>query len=154
MADPGQNTGLRVSLPKPNCVARPSDCADIDVINTLDGFNLQPRLSIPFDGAIDVSTVNSQTVFLMSLGSTRPGGAPGGKMVGIDQIVWDPATDTVHAEADEFLDQQFGGTLDYFIQAVFNVNLNRLETSMACSKATTPRGALRGHPESRLTPPS
>ena len=49
---------------------------------------------------------------------------------------------------------QFGWTLDYFIQAVFNVNLNRLETSMACSKATTPRGALRGHPESRLTPPS
>jgi hypothetical protein len=105
VADPGQNTGLRVSLPKPNCVARPSDCADIDVINTLDGFNLQPRLSIPFDGAIDVSTVNSQTVFLMSLGGTLPGGAPGGKIVGINQIVWDPATDTVHAEADEFLDQ-------------------------------------------------
>ena len=56
--DHGQKTGLRVSLPRPDCVVRPSDCADIDVINTLDGFNLQPRLSIPFSGPIDVTTVN------------------------------------------------------------------------------------------------
>jgi hypothetical protein len=52
-----------MNLPKPDCAVRPSDCADIDVINTLDGFNLQPRLSIPFSGDIDVSTVSSQTVF-------------------------------------------------------------------------------------------
>ena len=48
--DHDQKTGLHVSLPKPVCTVRPSDCADIDVINTLDGFNLQPRLSIPFSG--------------------------------------------------------------------------------------------------------
>jgi hypothetical protein len=57
-----------MNLPKPDCAVRPSDCADIDVINTLDGFNLQPRLSIPFSGDIDVSTVSSQTVFLIRLG--------------------------------------------------------------------------------------
>jgi Tol biopolymer transport system component len=50
VADASENTGLRVGLPKPDCVARPSDCADLGVINELDGFNLQPRLSIPFDG--------------------------------------------------------------------------------------------------------
>ena len=44
--EPSHLTGVRVSLPKPDCVALPSDCADIDVLNTLDGFNLQPRLSI------------------------------------------------------------------------------------------------------------
>ena len=60
-----QKTGRVVSLPKPSCVAHPSDCMDVDVINTLDGFNLQPRLSIPFDGDIDVSTVSSQTVLLI-----------------------------------------------------------------------------------------
>ncbi|HEY8709924.1 MAG TPA: hypothetical protein VIM34_18240, partial [Burkholderiaceae bacterium] len=42
-----QNTFKRVALPKPNCAVRPSDCADIDVINTLDGFNTQPRISVP-----------------------------------------------------------------------------------------------------------
>src|SRR5262245_16168079 len=48
--DSSQKTGLRINFPKPDCSNRPSDCEDIDVINTLDGFNLQPRLSIPFDG--------------------------------------------------------------------------------------------------------
>lgn len=104
-ADLSQNTGRRVNLPKPNCQQRPSDCADLDVINTLDGFNLQPRLSIPFDGPIDVETVTSRTVFLVSLGSTLPGGDRGGKVIGINQVVWDPATFTLHIESDELLEQ-------------------------------------------------
>src|SRR5262249_20079167 len=69
-ADATQNTGRRVNLPKPDCGTRPSDCDDLDVINALDGFNVQPRLSIPFDGAIDVASVSSQTVFIVRLGST------------------------------------------------------------------------------------
>src|SRR5947209_8207668 len=100
--DHEQKTGLRVSLPKPDCTVRVSDCADIDVINTLDGFNLQPRLSIPFSGPIDVSTVSSRTVFLVRLSHYH---GHGGDPIGINQIVWDPATNTLHAESDELLDQ-------------------------------------------------
>ncbi|PYN46889.1 MAG: hypothetical protein DME00_17435 [Candidatus Rokuibacteriota bacterium] len=100
--DHEQKTGLRVSLPKPDCAVRVSDCADIDVINTLDGFNLQPRLSIPFSGPIDVSTVSSRTVFLVRLSHHH---SHGGDPIGINQIVWDPATNTLHAESDELLDQ-------------------------------------------------
>lgn len=48
--DPAQKTGRRVDLPYPDCSVRVSDCHDLEVINTLDGFGLQPRLSIPFDG--------------------------------------------------------------------------------------------------------
>jgi len=103
VADPSQNTGLRVELPKPDCAARPSDCADIDVLNTLDGFNAQPRISIPFNGPIDPASVSSANVFLVSLGSTLGGG--GGKVVGINQVVWEPAANTLHVESDEFLDQ-------------------------------------------------
>jgi hypothetical protein len=103
--DSGQNTGLRVNVPKPDCAVRPTDCFNLDVINTLDGFNVQPRLSIPFDGAIDATSATSQTVFLVSLGSTRPGGDGGGKVLGINQVVWDVATTTLHAESDEILDQ-------------------------------------------------
>jgi hypothetical protein len=105
VGDPSHNTGLRVNLPKPDCAVRPSDCKDLDVINTLDGFNLQPRLSIPFDGPIDVTTVTSKAVFLISLGSTLRHGDHGGKVIGINQVVWDPPTLTLHAESDEFLDQ-------------------------------------------------
>jgi hypothetical protein len=103
--DPGHNTGLRVNLPKPDCGVRVSDCQNIDVLNTLDGFNLQPRLSIPFTGPIDVNSVTSDTVFLLNLGSTLPGGNPGGQVVGINQIVWDPETNTLHVESDELLEQ-------------------------------------------------
>ena len=103
--DLGQNTFRRVKLPKPDCSVRPSDCADIDVLNKLDGFNLQPRLTIPFDEPIDVSTVSSDSVFLVSLGSTLPGGPWPGHVVGINQVVWDSASLTLYAETDELLDQ-------------------------------------------------
>lgn len=105
VADATQNTGLRVNLPKPDCSARPSDCEDLDVINTLDGFNLQPRLSIPFDGPIDAASVTSDTVFLVSLGNAREPGDHGGRRVGINQIVWDPPTYTLQVQSNEQLDQ-------------------------------------------------
>src|SRR2546427_2490158 len=101
--DHDNKTGLRMNLPKLNCSTRPTDCADADVINTLDGFNLQPRLSIPFSGSIDVSSVSSSTVFLVRVGDGH--GRRSRHVVGINQVVWDPATNTLHAESDEFLDQ-------------------------------------------------
>jgi hypothetical protein len=103
--DPDQATFRRVDLPKPDCAARPSDCEDIDVMNTLDGFNLQPRLAIPFDGPIDVASVDGGNVFLLRLASTLPEANPGSARVGINQVVWDPATMTLFAESDEFLDE-------------------------------------------------
>ena len=47
VADSSHNTGLRVNLPLPDCQARPSDCDDLNVINTLDGFNLSPASRSP-----------------------------------------------------------------------------------------------------------
>jgi hypothetical protein len=94
--DSTQITGLHVDLPKPDCATRPSDCADIDVLNALDGFNIQPRISIPFSGPIDPSTVSSKTVFLVG---------PGDRVAGINQAVWEPAANTLHVESDEQLAQ-------------------------------------------------
>ncbi len=102
--DFSQNTFRRVRLPKPDCNVRPSDCADIDVLNTLDGFNVQPRITVPFTGAIDVSTVNSETVFLVNLGDTRSGDGFG-QRVGINQVSWDPGTNTLVFESDEQLNE-------------------------------------------------
>jgi hypothetical protein len=97
--DGSQLTGLRVNLPKPDCAVRPSGCDDAAVLNALDGFNLQPRLSIPFTGPIDLATVTSDTVFLFEVGL-------GHGFVGINQFVWDPdPANTLHVESDEFLDQ-------------------------------------------------
>ena len=104
VADPRNRTGRRVNLPLPDCSTRPSDCNDLAVVNTMDGFNLLPRISIPFDGDIDPRSVSSRSVFIVEL-------ARDGKKtivansVGINQVVWDPATLTVHVESDEVLRQ-------------------------------------------------
>jgi Bacterial virulence factor lipase N-terminal len=105
VADPTQNTRRRVNLPLPDSATHLSDYQDTQVLNTLDGFNLQPRMSIPFDGPIDVNSVNSNTVFLVSLGDTLNPHDHGGQVVGINQVVWDPATNTLHAQSDQVLDQ-------------------------------------------------
>ena len=148
-ADASQLTGRRVDLPKPDCAARPSDCADIDVLNTLDGFNVQPRISVPFTGPIDLVTVSSDTIFIVG---------PEGH-VGINQAVWEPATNTLHFESDEQLapdstyllvltngvhaangtpidatfrhDLNFGQTKDPAVKAYRKALLGALETAVA-----------------------
>ena len=99
-----QNTFRRVNLPKPDCAVRVSDCNDIEVINTLDGFNTQPRISIPFTGDIDPATVTSDTVYLLNLGDTLSGRGAGDK-VGINQVSWDPAGKVLVLESDELLQE-------------------------------------------------
>ena len=107
--DSQQLTGLRVNMPLPNCATNPSDCADLALLNQLDGFNLQPRLSIAFDGAIDPSTVNSNTVFLVTvpgpglLGLDFDNFTP--QVIGINQIVWDPASLTLFAASNDHLNE-------------------------------------------------
>ncbi|HET9837563.1 MAG TPA: Ig-like domain-containing protein [Candidatus Angelobacter sp.] len=107
--DSQQLTGLRVNLALPNCATHPSDCADLTLLNQLDGFNLQPRISVPFDGAIDPSTVNSSTVFLVQIppGFTGDGDQPvTPNIIGINQTVWDPASLTLFVESDQHLTQR------------------------------------------------
>lgn len=96
--DWSQLTGRRVSLPKPDCGARPSDCTDIHVLNALDGFSVFPRITIPFTGDIDPATVTSDTVFLVSLSSLR--------RIGINQRIWDPQTKILSLKPDEQLRQR------------------------------------------------
>ena len=100
---PENITGLRVNLPLPDCGAQPSGCDDLKVVNQMDGFNVQARLSIPFDGPIDPTTVNNSTLFLVQL---TPGAMDSrGKVVGVNQILWDPPSNTLYAESDEMLEQ-------------------------------------------------
>ena len=88
--DSSQNTGKQLVLTFPF---------------ELDGFPVQPRLSIPFSGPIEPNTVSSKNVFLVSLGSTLPGGPQPGQIIGINQVVWEVAANTLHAESNDLLDQ-------------------------------------------------
>ena len=105
LRDSRQNTNQRVNLPLPNCATHPSDCIDVALLNQLDGFNTQPRISIPFDGAIDPATVTSATVFLLRIGNLSDPADFHPQTIGINQVVWDPATLTLFVESDQHLDQ-------------------------------------------------
>jgi Bacterial virulence factor lipase N-terminal len=102
--DWSNQTFRRVNLPTPDCTVRVSDCQDIAVINTLDGFSTQPRITVPFTGAIDPASVTSDTVFLLNLGDVQTGRGLGSR-VGINQRLWDPATNTLVFESDELLQE-------------------------------------------------
>jgi virulence factor lipase-like protein len=99
--DSDQITRRKIHLPEPDCKTRRSDCQDVAVMNTLDGFSVSPRISIPWDGAIDISTVNSRTVFLIPLS----GGQPAYRVIGIDQVVWNPERNRLFAKSADLLNQ-------------------------------------------------
>ena len=123
VADNEQNTARRVNLPMPeDCTVEVSECEDIAILNQLDGFNLNARISVPFDGDIDPSSVNNQTVFLVSLGDALArhqevlaGGDenfdPGDvrlaatATIGINHIVWTPDIHELSFRPDQTLDQ-------------------------------------------------
>ena len=66
------------------------------------------------------------------LDSTRPGNPPGGERIGINQIVWDAATHTVHFEVDRLLDQhrRYGVIVTKDLEARERVKA-RLEKALA-----------------------
>ncbi len=95
VADNRQVTGRLVQMPLPrHCTtANSSICDSTRLLNTLDGFDLQPRVYIPFSGAIDVNTVKPKTVYV---------DGPGGR-AGIYEIVYDPRTHILEGTVDRQL---------------------------------------------------
>jgi hypothetical protein len=138
--DTTENTGRRLAHPYPDCTVQPSDCDDLDVINTLDGWGLQTRISVPFSGEIDLGSVTSDSIFLVSLGSTLPGNPPGGERIGINQVVWDVATRTLHFEVNRLLDQhrRYGVIVTRDVLDISGRHVRKME-AFESRAATAPR---------------
>jgi hypothetical protein len=107
VADTAQKTGLRVNLPLPDCKVEPSTCAEIGLINELDGFSINPRIQVRFPGPIDVNTLRDgiYIVWLNDLTTEEYGLHPAGHITPINQMLYDPATNTAYAKPDEILSQ-------------------------------------------------
>ena len=86
--DPAQATGRRVALPLPDCAVRASDCHEIRLLNQLDGFDLDPRVAIAFRTPVDPASLTARDV------SVTP--TSGGPALGLNRLVWDAATNTLH----------------------------------------------------------
>jgi hypothetical protein len=107
LADPAQKTGLRVALPVDNCQSPTGDCAELNLLNQLDGFHLQPRITVKFTAGINPDTLRDG-IFLvwMETAWSRPfelGSA--GKITPVNQLQWDPTTNTAYAKPDQPLEQ-------------------------------------------------
>jgi pimeloyl-ACP methyl ester carboxylesterase len=83
VTDPAQATGLRVNLPAPD--------RETTLVNQLDGFNIQPRVRVRFSGPVNPETLRRGIFLLRGDGQT----------VRVNQVVWDPTTNTAYAEADQ-----------------------------------------------------
>jgi Bacterial Ig-like domain len=100
VADATQRTGLRVALPLPDCRSAVSVCEDVRLLNELDGFDLSPRLALPFSGAIDLGSVTARSVFVVRLGAGPPEAVP------VSRLVHDPGTRTLYARPDALLEPE------------------------------------------------
>ena len=110
VADRSQLTGRRINFRKgidyPNVggVVQPS-CTNADYslcdafaqLDKLDGFDLQPRVVVPFTGAINLGSVNASDFSI----STDTGAF----FSGLRQLTFDPATNTLAGISDAFLSE-------------------------------------------------
>src|SRR5436190_6402552 len=106
--DKAQLTGLRVHFRlgrdypnvggrvRKSCTSRTySICDSFRELNKLDGFDLQPRVTVPFTGSIRLGSVNDKDFFITTAG---------GKFAsGLRQLTFDPATRTLAGTSDKFL---------------------------------------------------
>lgn len=72
-----------------------SICDGFAQLNKLDGFDLQPRVVVPFTGAIRLESVSDSDFFI----STRKGAF----VSGLRQLTFDPVTHTLAGISDKFL---------------------------------------------------
>ena len=148
--DAAQLTGLRVDLPVPDCTeATFSTCAALEILNTADGFDLQPRFFIPFSGDVDVTTVTPATAYVEG---------PTGR-VGLQELTFDPALDVLAARTRDQLPERTrhvlvltrsvrgtdGSTLDREVRVPFTTmsatsELARLQASLDDGSAYTSAG--------------
>src|SRR6185295_4917946 len=144
VADRSQLTGRRINFrqgidyPKVGGVVQPS-CTSADYsicdafaqLNKLDGFDLQPRVLVPFTGPINLGSVNRSNFFIS---------ADNGDFVsGLRQLTFDPATNTLAGITDSFLSE---GT-SYRIRVTNGILDNGGRRVRACSGACVVRFTTR-----------
>ncbi len=130
VADAGQATGRRVNLPKPDCAVRVSDCNEINLIDQLDGFDLDPAVAIGFDTPIDVGQVTDANVSVQRVA--------GGSAIGLNRLVWDPATNTLYGHPKH----QLQPATRYRIVVTANVNGQAGTTTFTTMSATRALGQM------------
>ena len=100
IAAPLQITGRQINLPAASCLPEFAGvtCGNTDLLNRFDGFSINPRTMVCFDGPIDAGTLQGGISYI-SL--DRPS-----EITGVNQIFYDPATHCAFAKPNAILSQQ------------------------------------------------
>ena len=67
-ADPAQLTGRRIHLSLVNCREAPSTCDEINLLNGLDGWSVNPRMTLGFSGSVKLDSITRSSAFVLPLG--------------------------------------------------------------------------------------
>ena len=102
-----QKTQLRVNMPVPDCNTQYSACQEGALLDQYDGFSVRARVAVRFSAPVNTATLTGG-VFFVALGnvnSEETGVMQTGQRMAINQVVYDPATNTMYAKPDNVLDQ-------------------------------------------------
>ena len=94
---------LSPSGTKPNLAIQCPECA---AVNRTDGFALEPLIQVRFSAPVNPATLRNG-VFLLWLDTRQTVGFttyPQRYLMPVNQVGWDPATNTMYANPDEALD--------------------------------------------------
>ena len=141
--DRSQLTGRRVALPVTGCSASPTTCNELRLIDQLDGFDLDPRLALRFDRAVDPAAVARATTVVGGRDHDGDSDADdaGGRGTGIDRVVYDAATHTVYSHPATQLAP--GTTYRIVVHGSRSSGLPTSVTGFTTESATTGLLALR-----------
>jgi fermentation-respiration switch protein FrsA (DUF1100 family) len=105
--DAMQKTGVRINLPVPPCTTQYTSCQETGLLEQFDGFSIRARAQARFSAAVSVNTLRSGMFYiaLNNLTSDEPGIHKNGEIIPVDQVVYDPTTNTVYAKPQSALDQ-------------------------------------------------
>jgi Bacterial Ig-like domain len=95
-----QKTGLQVNLPTPmgcTLLSTSAQCVNTELLNQLDGFNVNPRITVCFSAAVNVSTLTAGISFIAADRIGLP--------ISINQVIFDPAANCAYAKPSQVLDQ-------------------------------------------------
>jgi hypothetical protein len=129
--NPLQQTGLQVNLPPPPGCNGPSSstaCVNALLENQLDGFSLNPRITVCFSGPVNTTTLQG-AIAISAVGSESPA-------IGIDQILFDPVGNCAYAKLSQVLKQQttYLLTVDSSLRDTTGASLSADSSFSSCVK--------------------
>ena len=90
VADGAQLTGRRLDFPLPNCRRQESLCNERRLLNQLDGFDLDPLISVQLQGAPDLANLERRHFYVKPVGGTVD------DRIKINRLVYNPRTERLY----------------------------------------------------------